>query len=81
MAMKETLLAIGLSVGGSIVSTSYQWGILSDRVSNNSVTIAAQQVKIDAIAADKVTQAAHNAKVEQSLDDIKERLTRIESKL
>ena len=81
MAVKETLLAIGLSVGGSLVSTSYQWGVVNDKIATNSLATAAQQVHIDAIAADKVTQAAQNAKIDQSLEDIKQRLNRIENKL
>jgi hypothetical protein len=77
----DTLVAITaviLSVSGFVITTSVHWGTVNAQVAAVTKQQAEQATKIDAITADAADQKAHNARVEQKLDDIAASVDRIE---
>jgi hypothetical protein len=74
-------IAIGISTAGGLTTTAIHWGITNAKIERIQQDETQTQVKLDAHQAELSLQAAHNAAVEQKLNDMIERLDRIEKKL
>ncbi len=80
----ETLIAaaaIVLSTGGGITTTAIHWGKTDQKIAQVEQNQTNMNVKLDQHQAELAAQNSHEAAVEQKLDDMIERLDRIEKKL
>ena len=72
------IVAVMLSTGASIATTAVHWGTVNEKVAQIEGHQTAQDTKIDAITQSAADQKAHDARVEQKLDDIAATVDRIE---
>lgn len=71
-------VAIAISTAGGLATTAIHWGSVNNQVETVQVRLNDHDRKLEAISADAMEQKIHNAKVEQSLDDVISRLDRME---
>jgi hypothetical protein len=74
-------VALGLSTFGGLTTTAIHWGVTNAKIEHIEAAESATSAKLDAHQAELSAAAAHNAAVEQKLDDMISRLDRIERKL
>lgn len=75
------VIALGASTAGGLGTAAVHWGITSNQISHLEQGQAKMQIKLDGHQAELAAQASHEATVEQKLDDMIDRLDRIEKKL
>jgi hypothetical protein len=74
-------IALGISTAGSLTVTGIHWGVSNAQITQLEAGQTLTQQKLDQHQAELSAQAAHNAAVEQKLDDVISRLDRMEKKL
>jgi septal ring factor EnvC (AmiA/AmiB activator) len=75
--------AVGFVVatGGGLLTTSSHWGAEEEKLKQIQSTVSAHDKRLTDQEQALNDQKAHDAAVEQKLDDVKDQLNRIEKKL